>query len=112
MATEKNETKEKLTEKQIEAKIVELAKTGLTSEKIGLVLKNEFNVPKAKANGKKVSVVLKENNLYQDTDVVNLQKTVDQLKAHVEKHIHDFKTKRTLLITEARLKKLKEYRAE
>ena len=40
------------------------------------------------------------------SDVLSLERSVEMLKKHIEKNKHDFKTKRALLIKEARLKKL------
>ena len=45
-----------------------------------------------------------------DIDIKHLAAKVEKLKKHLQKHKHDYRTKRALTIKEAKLKKLKEYR--
>ena len=45
-----------------------------------------------------------------DRDIKNLEATEEKLKNHLKKNIHDYKTKRALLIREAKLRKLKNYK--
>ena len=93
---------------EIEKKVAELANQGLTSEKIGLILKREFKT--SKASGVVIGKILKKANLFKDPDIENLRHRVEKLKKHLEKNKHDYKTKRTLAIKEAKLKKLIKYR--
>lgn len=51
-----------------------------------------------------------EENSKEDKDIKNLTSTVEKLKAHLQKNKHDYKTKRALLIKEAKLRKLRGYR--
>ena len=46
----------------------------------------------------------------EDKDIKNLRARVEKLKAHIQKNKHDYKTKRTLQIKEAKLRKLEAYR--
>jgi small subunit ribosomal protein S15 len=107
---EAKEEKASLTGKDIEKLVVDLAKQGVTSEKIGLILRDKHGVKKAKFHGKKISQILKENDLKTDADLINLQKKVETLKKHIIKNKHDYRTKRILIINEARLTKFKKYR--
>lgn len=43
-------------------------------------------------------------------DIKDLDSKVEKLKKHLEKNKHDYKTKRTLLIKSAKLRKLQQYR--
>ena len=43
------------------------------------------------------------------TDIQHIRRSVEQLKKHLLKNKHDFKTKRTLSIKAARLRKLEAY---
>lgn len=92
---------------QVKEKIIELAKKGLTTEKIGLELKKEGIFAK-KILGKRVGQILKEKNLYTSADVRNLEKIVERLRKHLSVHKHDYTTKRILPIKEARRNKLKQ----
>ena len=99
-------------EKDIEAIIVKLAKQGLTSEKIGLVLRDSYGVPKAKFLGKKINKILKENNLYKNADLENLERKLSLIKVHLEKNKQDKSAGRALTIISARIKKIKARRKE
>ena len=99
----------KTDKKEIEAIIVKLAKKGLTSEKIGLILRDQYGIPKAKITGDKISTILKDNNLYKDSNIYNLEKKEEELKKHIEKNNQDKKSKRALTIINARIRKLKKY---
>ena len=100
----------KFTDKDVEAIVVKLAKKGLTSEKIGLALRDTYGVPKTKLLGKKISKILKENELYHDANLINLEKKKGQMKRHLEKNKQDKKTRRALMILMARIAKLKKYK--
>lgn len=95
--------------KEIESLIVDLAKQGLTPEKIGQKLKEENKI-KARDFGIKIGKMLREHNLYTDPDIKNLTTRTEKLKKHLEKNKHDNKTKRILLIKEAKLRKLRNYK--
>jgi len=93
-------------EKEIEKLVIDLARQGTTAEKIGLILKKEHKILAKKALNKKISQILKENNLYISPDKKNLQNQTEKLKKHLSKHKKDNPTRRILLIQEAKLRKL------
>lgn len=82
----KKEEKKKLTEKEYEEKIVELAKTGLTAEKIGEALRHEGIHPKEHG---KISKILKEKKLYEQPDIKNIKAKLDRITKHREKNAQD-----------------------
>ena len=43
-------------------------------------------------------------------DIASLTEKVEKLKKHLEKNKHDYRTKRILMIKEAKLNKLRKYR--
>jgi len=90
----------------IENKIIELAKQGLTSEKIGLELKKQRIFTKSALN-KKIGKILKESKHYIHADLQNTGKIVERLKKHLASNKHDYPSKRALLIKEAAYTKLK-----
>jgi small subunit ribosomal protein S15 len=97
----------KHTKEQAEELVIELAKKGLTSEKIGLVLKDTYGIPSTRVFGIKLAQILKEHKLYSNADIVNTEKKLDRLKKHLSKHIQDKKSKRAFMTREARLNKIK-----
>jgi small subunit ribosomal protein S13e len=100
----------KVSDKDFEAIVLKLAKKGLTSEKIGLTLRDSYGIPTSKLFDKKINTILKENNLYKDATLENLEKKREALKKHLEKNKQDKRTKRALTIIIARISKLKKYK--
>jgi len=81
---------------ELEKIVVELAKEGNSPAKIGLILRDKYGVPKAKLIGKKISKILKENNLHyqSDEDIVNGK--IKKLQNHISKNKHDHSATRAL----------------
>lgn len=100
----------KFSKEDINAIVLKLAKQGLTSEKIGLVLRDTYGIPTTKLYSRKISKILKENNLYKDATLENLEKKREKIKKHLEKNKQDKKTQRALTITSARISRLQKYR--
>lgn len=107
----KKETKEKkpkkLTQKEFEKKVLDLAKSGLTSEKIGEKLRlegihsNEYD--------KKISKILKENNAYEDAELKNVQKKLDRIETHLKKNKQDKRAIREKSRVFSHRRKIKKY---
>jgi len=97
-----------LTEKEIEKIIIELAQKGLTAEKIGLILRDQYGWQKEKSKIK-ISKILKKHNLYTQPDIANLQKKVSRLRDYIAKNKQDKRAKRDLVRLESWLKKLQKY---
>ena len=116
MAKEKTKSvKEKpawieLTEKDVEAIVVKLAKQGLTSEKIGLELRDKYGVPRTRVLGKRVSQILKENDLYSDSTEDNLVKKREKISQHLKENKQDKRAMRSFTIIKARLAKYAKYK--
>jgi len=107
-ATEKTERKNI----DVEEKVIELAKKGFTSEKIGLELKKQGVFVKQLV-GKRISKILKEKGQeMKEADLINLEKKVEKLKKHFEKHKHDFKAKRKIVEKDANLRKLRKKKSK
>jgi len=105
MARKKSEKPSEFNAEEIENQVKELANQGLTAEKIGLAIKQKYNI-RPKTQGMKISSILKKHSMYQTPDLKNLKQQVDKLKMHLSKNQYDYKTKRILLIKEGRLNKL------
>ena len=99
----------KYTKKEIEAIILKLADKGLTSEKIGLVLRDQYGIPKTKIYGLKIGKVLKEKNKFQEPTNINLKNKVENVLTHYKKNKQDKRAERSLIITKAKLKKSSDY---
>lgn len=90
---------------EIKAKIIELAKQGTSPEKIGLVLRDQAGIPRAKLLGIKISRVLKEARLEVESKIA--EKKIENLQKHSSKHKHDYKATRSLTKNTARVNLLK-----
>jgi len=88
----------KYTEKEIKEIILNLIKKDpeLTTEKIGLTLRDTYGIPKTKIYGFRIGDVLREAQLYEQPDLKNITKKIE----------------RSMIITKAKLKKTKEYLAK
>ena len=110
MAEKAKTLKTELSQEEAEKLIVEMAKKGITAEKIGLSLRDEHGFQKQKTKVK-ISEVLRKHNLYVSPDVTNLQKKSLVLIDHIKKNKQDKKAKRDLVRIDANLKKQKAYLA-
>src|SRR3989339_428240 len=97
------ETK-KISQKDFENKVIEYAKTGLTSEKIGQKLRKEDIHPNDFE--KKISQILKENNLYVNPDLKNVEGKLNKIKTHNKKDKRAMREKDRIF---SQLRKIKLY---
>jgi len=97
----------KITQTEFEKKVLELAKTGLTSEKIGEKLRQENIHPRE--YDKKISKILKENNVYENPDLKNVETKLEKIKTHFSKNKQDKRSMREKDRIFAHLRKLKKY---
>ena len=99
--------KKKLSLKEFEQKVIELAQKGLTAEKIGETLRQQGIHPRE--YGKKISKILKENNLYVNPDIKNLEEKLERIKRHFAANKQDKRAMREKDRIFAQLRKLKMY---
>lgn len=83
----KKQEKKKLSETELEKKVVELAKTGLTAEKIGEKLRKEGI--HTREHGAKISKILKKNNLWVNPDLKNVSEKLEKITKHYSKNKQD-----------------------
>lgn len=81
---------------EVKKQILELAKQGMNAEKIGLVLRDQQGIPRAKMIGLKISKVLREANLWRNTEEEKREKKIDIVSKHAAIHKHDYKAIRSL----------------
>ena len=85
-----NPKKKKITQKEYEKKVLELANDGLTAEKIGQKLREEGIHPAE--FDKKISKILGEK--YINPDLKNVEKKLEKIQSHYEKNKQDKRAKR------------------
>ncbi len=99
----------KYTKEEVEAIILKLVEKGLTAEKIGLVLRDQYGIPKAKIYNIKIGKILKQKNKYQEPTNINLKTKLQKVIDHYKKNKQDKTAERSLIITKAKLKKREDY---
>ncbi len=109
--TDKKQDKEKkskkLSQKEFEKKVLDLAKSGLTSEKIGEKLRLEGI--HSKEYDKKISKILKEKDSYEDAELKNVQKKFERIEAHLKKNKQDKRAVREKSRIFSQRRKIKKY---
>lgn len=81
---------------EIEKIVIDLTKQGNFPSKIGIILRDKYNVPKTKILGKKITKILKDNNIKYLTEKDLTEKKIEKLKLHIEKHKQDYTASRSL----------------
>lgn len=103
----KEEVSKKLTQKEFEKMVLDIAKKGLTSEKIGEELKKQKIHPQE--YDKKISKILKENNLYVSPDLKNVEEKYIKLKEHSDKNRQDKRALNEKTRIFSQIRKIKQY---
>ena len=101
-----------LNPREVESRVIELAKSGKSTSEIGMVLRDQYAVPDVKiATGKKISKILEGNNIKPEVpeDLRNLIGTALQLRKHLEINKKDLKNKRNLQLTESKIRRMTKY---
>jgi small subunit ribosomal protein S15 len=97
---------------EITEAIVHLANEGHSQSEIGLILRDQYGIPKvSKALGKKLQAVLEENKLVGQVpeDLMNLIRKSVMLREHLEKNRKDMTAKRGLMLTVSKIRALEKY---
>ena len=106
MASEKvKKENKKLTQDEYEKKVLELAKEGITAEKIGQKLKDEGIHP-SEYKGK-ISEILGDKFI--NPDLKNVETKLERIKTHYENNKQDKRSKREKDRVYSQLRKLKKY---
>lgn len=104
-----------LNPKEIESRVIELAKEGKSTSEIGTILRDQYAVPDVKtATGKKIGEILKDKDLAPEVpeDLKNLIARAVQIREHLEENNKDLKNKRNLQLTESKIRRLVAYYKE
>ena len=98
--------------KEIEGRVVEMARSGVPQSKIGVVLRDQYGIPNVKlVTGKKLSQILKENNFLPPIpeDLQNLLTKAENLKKHLSANKKDLHNRRGLQLIESKIHRLSKY---
>ena len=98
--------------REVESRILELAKSGYSTSQIGMILRDQYAVPNIKlATGKKISRILDENKMQPEVpeDIKNLISTALKIRNHLDTHRKDVANKRNLQLTESKVRRLAKY---
>jgi len=101
-----------LNPREIEARIIELAKSEKSTSEIGMILRDQYAVPDVKiATDKKITQILENNNIKFEMpeDLRNLIRTALKLRKHLDTNKKDLKNKRNLQLTESKIRRLTKY---
>jgi len=102
----------KYTPEEVEDLIVKLSKEGAPPSQIGIILRDQYGIPRAKLiTGKRITKILKEKGLLQDIpeDLMNLIKRAVNLREHLDKHPKDLHSRRGLILIESKIRRLVKY---
>jgi small subunit ribosomal protein S15 len=97
---------------EIEEIIVKLAKDGIVSAKIGLILRDRYGVPNVKlATGKSVTQIMEEKGVAPSLpeDLSSLMRRAINLNVHMRDNRGDVSNQRGLNLIEARIRRLERY---
>jgi len=97
---------------EVEALVVNLAKEEISPSKIGVILRDQYGVPLVyHITGKHITQILREAELSQPIpeDLSNLIKKATGLRMHLARNTGDLINKRSLAITESKLRRLAKY---
>ena len=97
---------------EIEKLVIEKAREGFTSAQIGLVLRDTHGIPSVnKLTGKRVSKILKENELYPrlPEDLASLIRRALRVRQHLEENKNDLHSRRGLTLIESKIRRLVKY---
>ncbi len=103
----KEKEPKKLSQTEFEKKVIELSEKGFTAEKIGEKLRRQNIHPKEYS--KKISVILKEKNLYESPETKNIGNKLDKIISHLQKNKQDKRAKREKDRIFSQLRKINKY---
>ena len=97
----------KYTKEEVVAIVKKLAEKDITSEKIGLILRDQYGIPRVRLYGIKMKEAMEDK--FQEPTTLNLDKKLKKIIDHFKKNKQDKKSERALVITKAKLKKRTDY---
>jgi|SRR3989338_5872510 len=77
--------------------VIDLGKKGNTPSQIGMILRDKYGVQKAKLLGKKVTKILRENNIEYKDDLKFVEDKLKKIETHIGQNKQDKKAKREVV---------------
>jgi small subunit ribosomal protein S15 len=96
----------KMNVKEIEKIIIDLAKQGNSSEKIGLILRDQHGVAKVKKLGIRIGSIMEKNGFNKNNDKKNILAKIENLGEHFKQNKHDYTAQRKAVMYASRIKKM------
>ncbi|MEK6928082.1 MAG: 30S ribosomal protein S15 [Nanoarchaeota archaeon] len=81
---------------ELEKLVIELHKEGKTPAQIGMALRDNHGIPRAKLIGKRISHIITSHNLSPITEKIILEARMKKLNEHIKNKKHDLCAKRSL----------------
>lgn len=100
------------TPSEIEELVVDLAEEGNSPSKIGLLLRDQYGIPKVnEILDKSIIEILESHDLEPDIpeELLNLMRKAVQMRKHLDKNPKDVRSQRSLEALESRIHKLTKY---
>jgi small subunit ribosomal protein S15 len=97
---------------ELEKTIMKLHESGMPPSRIGLTLRDQYGVPSTKlVLGKNITGFLKENKVLPDIpeDLTNLMRKALHVRKHIKSNKKDVHNKRSLHLTENKVRRLVKY---
>lgn len=97
---------------EVEQLVVKIAKTGKTQAQIGIILRDSYGIPDInKITNKKIGAILKEHKIEPKLpeELTSLIKKEIKLLKHIEKNKKDMPSRRGLILTGSKIKRLTKY---
>jgi len=97
---------------ELDQLIIKLKKEGLTKSKLGMILRDQYGIPKVKEiRGARVAKILENGGLKDQVpeDLAALMNRAANLNKHLGVNPKDLKNKRGLELVEAKIKRLSDY---
>jgi small subunit ribosomal protein S15 len=101
-----------MTAEEVERKVVELYERGISTSRIGSILRDSYGVPSVVlVTGEKITRILKDRNIAGDIpeDLLNLMRKALQIRKHLEVNRKDIHNKRALQLAESKIRRLAKY---
>ena len=100
------------TSEEVEKLVVKYSKEGKSMSEIGMILRDKYGVPNAKAiTNKSLGKIVSENGLSKEIpeDLLNLIRKLVMIQSHLEKNKKDQTAKRGFILTDSKIRRLSDY---
>jgi small subunit ribosomal protein S15 len=80
----------------VEKLILDLHRQGVTPAKIGIILRDQHGIPKAKLLGKKIRKIIESSGAQFPAEITDVRAKIMNLERHNTQHKHDHTARRSL----------------